>query len=95
MLTLTRSDPDTFTLTSDDKNAENAALGEAIDQAAPHLLKQFDETEADDDGQLILSFPREEWSSLLEILDSLDPDDVDPERSMAMADEVDQALHPQ
>lgn len=92
MLTLTRKDPETFTLVSDDQNAENIGLGEALDMAAPHLLKQFDDTEVDVDGNLSMDFPKDEWATLMEVIEAVSDQYVPTEEIMKMAAEVDQAM---
>jgi hypothetical protein len=74
---------ETMTVVSDDANAENAALSEAIDLAAPHLLKSYDEAPYDN-GELRWKVGAEDWQSLIEALAALeggetilDPTEVD------------------
>lgn len=65
---------------SDDANAENAALDEAIMDAAPHLHADFVALELTDKGLLVWRVERSEYDSLLEVLDALDgvnPDDIE------------------
>lgn len=71
MLRIEKAD-DTITFVSDDKNAENNMLGDAINEGAPHLLGAFEDTPMDDDDLLKFSVARDEWSSVLEILDLLE-----------------------
>ena len=63
----------TITVISDDKNAENALLGEALSAAAPQLLPAFDEAPFEN-GELRLDVGYEDWGSLLEALEAMDSD---------------------
>jgi hypothetical protein len=74
MLNIERTTPETFTFVSDDANAENAVLGDAVSEAAPHLLSSYGQTEVGDDGLLRWEVGAEEWPSLLEIIDIIDAD---------------------
>lgn len=84
MLELSRFDPDTFMLVSDDANAENALLQDVIEEAAPELLDSFAAAEVQDDGKLRFTVARADWPSLLDALDALagtgnvDPGELDP-----------------
>lgn len=63
---------------TDDENAENAALDEAIMEMAPHLHEDYIKTDVEY-GVLKWRVQRSEYNSLLEVLDALegiDPDDV-------------------
>lgn len=78
----TEHEGEVITLISDDANAENAAIGEAVDKAAPHLLAVYDEIPVDDEGTLRWKFPVNEWTSLMEILDDLsNRDGVNPDEA--------------
>lgn len=61
---------ETITVISDDANAENAALGDAVDECAPHLLADFEGTDADGDGELHWKVRKADWNSLLEVLET-------------------------
>lgn len=63
-------DGDVITIITDDAQAENAVLGEAIDTAAPHLLESFEAT-AFADGELRWKVERADWPSLSEVLEAL------------------------
>lgn len=56
---------------SDDADAENAALNDAVELAAPHLHADFAGTEVDDEGLLKWRVQSSEYDSLLEVLDAL------------------------
>lgn len=70
MLSIIRSD-DTLTLVSDDKNAENASLGEALEAVAPHLLPDYLEADVGEDGLLRLGVGRDDWESLADVIEEL------------------------
>lgn len=61
---------DIITIVTDDRLAENAALADAINDAAPHLLESFEATGMED-GELRWKVERDEWPSLVEVLDAL------------------------
>lgn len=65
-------DERTITVISDDRNAENALLGEAIEVAAPHLATAYNETPTADDGELRFSVEPDDWQSLLEVLEAME-----------------------
>lgn len=70
---------DAVYVVTDDANAENAALDEAVDLAAPHLHEDFTNTDYAD-GELRWRVGRSDYSALLEVLDSLEgcnPEEVD------------------
>lgn len=71
MLRIDKQD-DTITFVSDDKAAENQYLQDAIEEGAPHLLDAYEKTEVGDDGLLKFSVARDDWSSVLEIIDLLE-----------------------
>lgn len=77
-------DGETMTVVSDDANAENVALSEAIDLAAPHLLKSYDEAPFDG-NELRWKVGVADWPSLIEALAALEEADLDPT-------EVDEAI---
>lgn len=60
-----------ITIISDDRNAENAALGEALGVTAPHLLPAFDDAPFED-GELRFIVHQDDWQSLLEALEAMD-----------------------
>jgi hypothetical protein len=72
-------DERSFVLESDDANAENLALQEAIEMAAPHLTADFESTSPDADGVLRWRVQREDWEALVEVLEALTFEDVNPE----------------
>lgn len=93
MISLTR-DGDTFFLTSDDANGENDAMGSAISQGAPHLLKLYEDTPLDDDGILRVPFGKDDWGGLIEVCESLAVESgVDPDEAEACGEQVEQALN--
>lgn len=63
---------ETITVISDDANAENVALGEALDQAAPHLLADYEDTETDGDGKLHWTVRKADWRSLAEAIEAME-----------------------
>jgi hypothetical protein len=71
MIAVDRTGEDEFTVVTDDLNAENAALEEAIEDTAPHLLADYAATQVGPDGKLMWTVERAEWVSLLEIIDAL------------------------
>lgn len=73
MLTIERTADEILTLVSDDANAENIALSVAVEAAAPHWLKSWNETLVDDEGMLRYAVHRDEWWSLIEVLETLEP----------------------
>lgn len=92
-LTITRADDETLVLVSDDKHAENAALTEAIDASAPHLLEAWDATTTSADGRLRFPVARADWGSLSDVLEELSCGmDVDPEELAAVEKVVNAAL---
>lgn len=72
MLRIDKED-DTITFVSDDADGENMALQDAIAEAAPHLLDDFEGTDVGDDGLLKFGVQRDDWSSVLEVMDALSP----------------------
>lgn len=70
MLKVTR-DERSFIVESDDANAENAGLEDAIGMAAPQLANDFEATPIDGDGMLRWRVQREDWQSLLEALEAM------------------------
>lgn len=92
MLKVERDDAETMVLVSDDANAENAAIQEAVEEGAPHLLENFESCEVGDDGLLRWKLPAPEWSSLMEVLDLLSNSlTVNPEDANAAFDVVEAA----
>lgn len=93
MLSITRND-DTLILLSDDENAENGFLEEAIDAAAPHLGERFEETKVGEDGLLRFSVGREDWESLADAIEELScmAASVNPEELAAIEKAIRQAL---
>lgn len=77
---------ETMTVVSDDANAENVALSEAIDLAAPHLLKSYNDAPYDG-RELRWKVGVADWQGLIEALAALEGGDamVDPT-------EVDEAI---
>ena len=91
MISVTR-DERSFIVASDDANAENLALEEAVEMAAPHLLADFQATQVDNDGLLRWRVQREDWGSLLEILEALGVGDgINPDEVGAAIEEVEAA----
>lgn len=74
---------DALMVISDDANAENMALNDAVELVAPHLHQDFSNVEVDENGLLQWRVERAEWDSLLEVLDSLE--DIDPDEQGAAA----------
>jgi hypothetical protein len=74
---------DALYVVSDDANTENAALAEAIEDAAPHLLVEFNNTDVED-GVLKWRVARADYSSLLEVMDVVEG--VDPEEWEAISE---------
>lgn len=70
MLTIERRE-DFLVLISDDANAENAALSEAVGAAAPHMAEAFEQIKVGEDGRLRFAVQRDDWSSLLEVVEEL------------------------
>lgn len=84
-------DERTITIISDDANAENAALGDAIESAAPELVAGFNGTPVVD-GELRFQVDQADWLSLMEALETLGMSgDVDPEEAEAAYDLVETA----
>lgn len=71
MFRLDRTDDDTFTLVSDDRNAENVLIGDAISECLPHLLPDFEDSPTDDEGLLRFAVKREDWAGLSDALSHL------------------------
>lgn len=70
---------DAVYVVSDDGNAENANLSDAVELAAPHLVDEFNGTPVEN-GLLKWRVPHAEYDSLLEVFDALegcDPNEVD------------------
>lgn len=74
---------------SDDRNGENAALDDAINDAAPHLHLDFMATEVVD-GLLTWRVERSEYGSLLEAIDMLEGVNDD---DLLAAEELVEKLH--
>lgn len=73
-----------ITLVSDDLNAENLAVGDCFEGAEfPELAEKWNATEMNDDGELRVDFPSEEWVDLQEALEI-----VDLPEGMDLAEEV-------
>lgn len=70
MLTIERRE-DFLVLISDDANAENAALSEAVGAAAPHMAEAFEQIKVGEDGRLRFAVQRDDWRSLLEVIEEL------------------------
>jgi hypothetical protein len=68
---------DAVVVISDDANAENAALDDAVNAMAPHLYDDFSGTGLDAENMLRWRVERSEYSSLLEVLEGLE-DGPDP-----------------
>lgn len=71
---------ETITVVSDDGNAENVALGEAIDLQAPHLLADYEATDTDGNGELHWTVRKEDWRSLIDVLEAtegVNPNELD------------------
>lgn len=93
MLTITRDGDDTFVLVSDDKNAENITLTEAIEVAAPQLLEAWEDTPAADDGLIRFRVIKADWEGLRDVLEELGSlDGINPEELAAIEDAVNLAL---
>lgn len=93
MISITRND-DTLVLASDDQNAENMALQEAILAAAPHLSEAFMDTPVGDDGVLRFVVHKADWEALGEVVEELScmPDAADPEELAAIEKAVNDAV---
>lgn len=61
-----------ITVISDDENAENAALAEALEHAAPHLLESFESTDTDGSGGLRWAVRHADWRSLAESIEMME-----------------------
>lgn len=86
-------DERSFIVKSDDQNAENLALDSAVQVAAPHLAADFQSTQVDDDGWLRWRVQREDWESLIEVLEALGTEDgINPEETDAAVTEIEEAL---
>lgn len=66
---------DALYVVSDDANTENAALADAIEDAAPHLLLDYNNTEPEG-GVLKWRVARADYAALLEVFDVVEG--VDP-----------------
>lgn len=69
-----------ITVISDDENAENAALAEALGHAAPHLLESYESTDTDGSGGLRWPVRHADWRSLaeaIEMMEGIDPYEQD------------------
>jgi hypothetical protein len=78
---------DVFTVISDDENAENVAIGEALENAAPHLLESYEATDTDGDGTLRWPVRKEDWRSLaeaIEIIEGVNPEEQDQAATQIM-----------
>lgn len=71
MLDLQRTDDGTFTFVSDDANAENAVLGDAIEEAAPQFSDDFSATSPGTDGMLRFDFTHDHWEPLADVIEAL------------------------
>lgn len=91
MLKVTR-DERSFIVESDDANAENAALEDAIGMAAPQLANDFESTPTDADGVLRWRVQREEWQSLIEVLEAMQMEGTtNPDELEEAIQEIDKA----
>ena len=85
-------DERSFIVESDDANAENLALDEAINMAAPHLYNEFHALAPEVDGVLRWRVQREDWEALLEVLEALSFEEVNPEEVDEMMEEISAAV---
>lgn len=70
MLTIARIDATTIRLTSDDADADNAALDDAFEPYPP-LARIFEAVEANEHGDFDIDVPREDWGDLYDALEAV------------------------
>lgn len=82
MLTVEKIAETAVEVQCDDANSELASLEEAISAQAPHLSADFASMATGEDGFLRWRVERSEYESLLEVLEYLDEEFVDPDEQI-------------